>query len=343
MSHSYKAVSWNRQKRIYDLTLWAGIILYLGVFIGAGFALHPNVTLETLLIRGLASAAFILLHIILIIGPLCRLSSRFLPLLYNRRHMGVSMFLLALAHSIFSIIQFHTLGDVNPLISLLTGNGDYNSLSQFPFQALGFAALIILLFMAATSHDYWLKNLTPPIWKSLHMMVYVAYCLIFLHVVLGIMQVENHPIFIVLMAAGFILVVGLHLISAINGCHIDGFVDPSPEPGYTEVCHVDDIPENRAHIAFIADERVAIFKHDGKISAVSNVCQHQNGPLGEGQIIDGLITCPWHGFQYCPRTGKSPEPYDEKIPTFDVKVVDGNVLVSNLPNPAGTAVEPALI
>jgi len=36
-----------------------------------------------------------LLHIILSIGPLCRLDSRFLPLLYNRRHLGVTMFLLS--------------------------------------------------------------------------------------------------------------------------------------------------------------------------------------------------------------------------------------------------------
>jgi nitrite reductase/ring-hydroxylating ferredoxin subunit len=59
---------------------------------------------------------------------------------------------------------------------------------------------------------------------------------------------------------------------------------------------------------------VAIFKYDGKISAISNVCQHQNGPLGEGKIIDGLVTCPWHGFQYCPHDGASPEPFKEKVP-----------------------------
>ena len=33
-------------------------------------------------------------------------------------------------------------------------------------------------------------------------------------------------------------------------------------------------------------ERVAVFRHQGKINAVSNVCQHQNGPLGEGQVVD---------------------------------------------------------
>jgi nitrite reductase/ring-hydroxylating ferredoxin subunit len=93
----------------------------------------------------------------------------------------------------------------------------------------------------------------------------------------------------------------------------------------------------------ISGERVAIFRYDGKISAVSNVCQHQNGPLGEGKIgDDGCITCPWHGFQYKPETGASPPPFTEKVPTFNVKIADGKVFVHRKPNKAGTFVEPAV-
>ena len=104
-----------------------------------------------------------------------------------------------------------------------------------------------------------------------------------------------------------------------------------------------EIPEKRACIRTISGERVAIFKYDGKISAISNVCQHQNGPLGEGEIIDGCITCPWHGFQYEPETGASPPPFTEKVPTFNVKIIDGKVFVDKKPNKAGTRVEPAKI
>ena len=341
MGHSYQAVGWNRQKRIYDLTLWGGIVLYLGLFIGLGATFHPNATVETLLIRGLATAAFLLLHIILMIGPLCRLNPRFLPLLYNRRHMGVSMFILALAHSIFSIIQFHTLGDVNPLISLLVSNGQYASLVNFPFQPLGLLALLILLIMAATSHDYWLSNLSAPTWKAIHMLVYVAYGLIVLHVGLGVLQAETSPILSVLVFLGMAVVFGLHLAAAFQERNTDKETASSTE--FVDVCAVDDIPEKRAKITVIAGDRVAVFKYDGKISAVSNACQHQNGPLGEGRIIDGFITCPWHGYQYCPHNGQSPAPFTEKIPTFAVKVEQGRVLVATKPNAAGVEVTPATI
>jgi nitrite reductase/ring-hydroxylating ferredoxin subunit len=112
---------------------------------------------------------------------------------------------------------------------------------------------------------------------------------------------------------------------------------------FLAVCSVDEIPEKRARIVCLSGERVAVFKYDGKISAVSNVCQHQNGPLGEGKILDGCITCPWHGYQYLPETGASPPPFVEKVPTFNVRVENGQVLVHPKPNPPGVRAEPAFV
>ena len=342
MGLNYQAVGWNRQKRVYDLTLLAGVVLYLVVFIALGAVLHPNTTIETLIIRALATAAFLLLHIILSIGPLCRLSPRFLPLLYNRRHMGVTMFLLALGHALFAIFQFHTQGDLNPLVSVLAGNTQVGSLANFPFQPLGLLALMILFLMAATSHDFWMANLTAPVWKSLHMLVYVAYGLLVLHVTLGVLQAETSPVLAGLLGLGMVWVLGLHVVAAFRGKPTDKALE-AEKSGFVDACAVDDIEEKRARIVTIAGDRVAVFKYDGKISAVSNVCQHQNGPLGEGCILDGYITCPWHGYQYIPETGSSPPPFTEKIPTFDVRVRDGRVLVAAQPNPPGTRVEPARI
>jgi len=88
MSHQYQAIAWNRQKRVYDIVLVTGVTLYLTLFIGVSAFLFPYATATTLTIRAAGSAAFLLLHIVLCIGPLCRLDPKFLPLLYNRRHLG---------------------------------------------------------------------------------------------------------------------------------------------------------------------------------------------------------------------------------------------------------------
>src|SRR6266508_2210988 len=110
MSTTYRAVAWNPQKRRYDLVAAALIVAFLVVVLAVQATLRSELTIETLLIRALGAAAFTLLHVILCIGPLARLDRRFLPLLYNRRHLGVMMFTLALAHGLFAIVQFHSLG-----------------------------------------------------------------------------------------------------------------------------------------------------------------------------------------------------------------------------------------
>jgi DMSO/TMAO reductase YedYZ heme-binding membrane subunit/nitrite reductase/ring-hydroxylating ferredoxin subunit len=343
MSHVYQAAGWNRQKRLYDTVVTVGVLVYVGLFFGIGTVLYPTATAETLIIRGVGSAAFFLLHIVLCIGPLCRLDSRFLPLLYNRRHLGVVTFLLGLIHGTFGIVQFHSLGDKNPLVSLFISNQDFASLRNFPFQQLGFAALVILFLMAATSHDFWLRNLTPPVWKSLHMLVYVAYALLIAHVTLGELQSETSPILVVATGAGLVVVVALHLVAASREKRTDQRKLDSATDGFVKACAVEGIPEKCATVVSLHGERIAIFKFDGKVSAVSNVCRHQNGPLGEGKVIDGCITCPWHGYQYLPETGASPPPFTEKVSTFRSKVVDGCVWVDPKPNPPGTRVEPSRI
>ncbi len=343
MSVQYKAVGWNRQKKIYDSVLAAGAFLYIAIFAGLGLLIYPTATAETLLIRAFGTLAFLLLQVILCIGPLCRLDRRFLPLLYNRRHLGVTVFAIALVHGVFSLIQFHALGDVSPLVSLFTSNTRFASLTNFPFQALGFFGLLILLVMAATSHDFWLHNLSAVVWKRIHMMVYLAYALIFAHVVLGALQSESNTALAVLLAAGLTLIATIHLLAAAKERRIDRRKQAAEGDGFVEVCDVAAIPEKRAKVISVGGERIAVFRYDDKISAISNVCRHQNGPLGEGRIIDGCITCPWHGYQYLPDSGASPPPFTDKVSTFRTKVVGEKVFVHPSAFAPGTRVEPAVI
>ncbi|MEM9177180.1 MAG: Rieske 2Fe-2S domain-containing protein [Myxococcota bacterium] len=342
MSVSYRAVQWNPQKKTYDRALAAGVVGSIAAFAGVGAALFPSVTAETLILRAVGTTAFLLLHLVLAIGPLCRLDPRFLPLLYNRRHMGVCMFTLALVHGGFSIVQFHALGDLNPLVSVLVSNPEVNAgLSNFPFQPFGLVALVILAVMAATSHDFWLANLTAPVWKAIHMSVYVAYVLLVAHVSLGVLQSEPANVYGVLLGLGVATIFALHVAAAFREAPVDGAAEPAGE--FVEVGRVDEIEEGRAKIVRVAGERVAVFRYDGLVSAISNVCQHQNGPLGEGRVLDGCVTCPWHGYQYDPASGASPAPFEEEIPTFDVRLEGRRIFVSTRPNPPGTFVEPARI
>src|ERR1044072_4909312 len=101
MSASYAAVGWNRQKKIYDWLIFGFCAGYLVLLISLNIVFNEQFTFETLLIRSTSTLAVLLLHVILAIGPLCRLNKKFLPLLYNRRHLGVTMFIIALVHGSF--------------------------------------------------------------------------------------------------------------------------------------------------------------------------------------------------------------------------------------------------
>lgn len=343
MSATYQAVTWNHPKKLYDAVIASGAFLYLGVFIGVGTLVHPSATAETLIIRGFGTLALLLLHVILCIGPLCRLHPRFLPLLYNRRHLGVTMFFAALVHGVFSLVQFHALGDASLLVSLLVSNTRYANVSQFPFETLGLAALVILFLMAATSHDFWLHLFGPVAWKRLHMLVYAAYALLIAHVALGALQSETSPVLAGALGAGMITVIALHIAAGATERSVDQKAAAIASDGYVEVCAVHAIPEKRAKVVSAGGERIAVFRYDGKVSAIGNVCRHQGGPLGEGRIIDGCVTCPWHGYQYLPDSGASPPPFTEKVSTFRTRVVNGTVFVHPCALPPETRVEPSSV
>lgn len=336
MGASYLAVGWNRQKKIYDWLIFAFCVVYLITFVVLTAIFNPDYTFETVLIRSTSTLAVILLHIILSIGPLTRINKKFLPLLYNRRHLGVTMFCIILVHGAFSIMQFHSLGNVNTFVSLFTSNTHFGSLADFPFQALGFFALIIFFLMAITSHDFWLHNLTPKVWKTLHMFVYLAYFLVVMHVMLGVIQYETNPVFIIIITVGATTLITFHLIAGTREVKKDRIEYKLKQDGFVKVCDVNNILEDRAKMFCLENERIAVFKTAGKLFAVSNVCKHQNGPLGEGKVLDGCITCPWHGYQYLPHNGQSPPPFKEKVATYDVKLIGTDVWLNPLPYPEGT-------
>ncbi len=337
MSATYRAVDWNRQKRVYDVTLLTFLSAGLISFAGVAWWRSPDFTVETVLIRSTAVAALLLLHVILAIGPLSRLEPRFLPLLYNRRHLGVTLFVLALTHGALVVVQFHALGNVNPLVSVFTAYASDYRLTvggvwqpqHVPFEIFGALALGILFLMAATSHDFWLRQLGAAVWKLLHFGVYLAYGLILVHVGFGVLQSEHHAVYPVVLGLGFLGLTGLHCAAARQERATDrqrNAAGPGPS-GFLRACPADAVREGRGTVAVCDGRRIALFRHQGVIHATSNVCRHQGGPVGEGRIVDGCITCPWHGWNYRPEDGCSPPPFTEVLPTYETRIIGGDVWV----------------
>jgi hypothetical protein len=117
-----------RSRCVYWRSTWRGS------WRGAG---RISLSDEVLVMRGLGTCGFLMLNFVLCIGPLARLDRHFLPLLYNRRHLGVMTFGVGLLHGALAVGFYHGFGVINPVVSLVTANKRYRSLSGFPFEMLG--------------------------------------------------------------------------------------------------------------------------------------------------------------------------------------------------------------
>lgn len=348
MSHAYRPVQWTPSKFVYDAVLIVGVIAYIAVFTTLQPMFEdPARALDkpTVRMKAFGTCAFLMLTMILCIGPLARLDQRFLALLYNRRHFGVIMFSVAAAHGMFVVDWYHVWSNTPKYVSVLASNTNFTSLTGFPFEIFGILALLWLCVMAVTSHDFWLAFLGAPLWKALHMGVYGVYFLVVLHVGLGILQDATGPGYLIMTVASVVLVTGLHLAAGRQEMALD--IAAPQTAAWIPVAKARDLVRDRGLVVFLpGGVRAAVFRYgeEGeRVSGLSNACQHQNGPLGEGRVLFDCVTCPWHGFQYRPEDGCSPPPFTEKVPTYRLKLEGDELFIDPNANPPGTYQEPVIL
>jgi 3-phenylpropionate/trans-cinnamate dioxygenase ferredoxin subunit len=96
-----------------------------------------------------------------------------------------------------------------------------------------------------------------------------------------------------------------------------------------KLCASIDIPEGEVVILYYDDKSLAVSKIDGEITAIDNICSHDNGPLGEGKIVRGNIICPRHGAAFDPKTGRALTlPAVKSVCSYKLYVDDGDVYLA---------------
>jgi len=97
---------------------------------------------------------------------------------------------------------------------------------------------------------------------------------------------------------------------------------------FVRVAGKSEIPAGQGRVFDIGGRQVAVFNVAGKFHAIDNVCEHQGGPLAEGELDGCVVTCPWHGWTYDVSSGISPDDPDTKVQRFEVKVEGDSILVA---------------
>ena len=102
----------------------------------------------------------------------------------------------------------------------------------------------------------------------------------------------------------------------------------TPPDGYEVVLHKDALDEGQIIEIIISGKAIAVAKVDGSHHAIANTCPHAGGPLGDGKMKDGIVSCPYHGYKYDLRDGTCKTNPALSVQKFDVRIVGDAVCVA---------------
>ena len=72
---------------------------------------------------------------------------------------------------------------------------------------------------------------------------------------------------------------------------------------FVKAANKNDIGDGKGKVVSLDGNEIALFNVGGSFYAIDNTCKHKGGPLGEGELDQAQVTCPWHGWQYDVTTG----------------------------------------
>ena len=97
---------------------------------------------------------------------------------------------------------------------------------------------------------------------------------------------------------------------------------------FIQAATLDQLPRGRGTTVTIGDTSVALFNVDGTVYAINDTCKHAGSSLGSGELNGKMVRCRAHGWKYDVTTGYANGIDGFGVPTYAVKVVDGNIMVA---------------
>jgi nitrite reductase (NADH) small subunit len=96
---------------------------------------------------------------------------------------------------------------------------------------------------------------------------------------------------------------------------------------FVRIAGTGDVKPGHGIVVEVNGKTVAVFNVDGTFHAIDNTCVHRGGPLGEGEVEGGVVTCPWHGWQFNIATGECVKNPSAKVEVYPVKIEGDDVKV----------------
>jgi len=170
-------------------------------------------------------------------------------------------------------------------------------------------------------------------WKQLHVLIYIAYVSVISHVWSGVVKNQDSWLQIVFWtlvlivaashAVGWLMMLKQWLVrrkQTFQSILLNG-------KKYYKLGSIHSFQSEKGKRMDVAGVSLAVFLHEGKVIAFSNICPHQKGPIADGEIVNGYVECPWHNYQFSVNDGSGPPGFRDCIPYFPVIMQDDDVYV----------------
>ncbi|MGB0598345.1 MAG: Rieske (2Fe-2S) protein [Rubripirellula sp.] len=96
---------------------------------------------------------------------------------------------------------------------------------------------------------------------------------------------------------------------------------------WTTVANCESVTAASPKEVVVGEHILAIFRHQNRLFAIDGMCAHQGGPIAEGEVAHGCVTCPWHGWQYELETGIQTVNRQPLQRTYEVRELNGEIQV----------------
>jgi nitrite reductase (NADH) small subunit len=96
---------------------------------------------------------------------------------------------------------------------------------------------------------------------------------------------------------------------------------------YRKLASLDELPEGALIEIVHGSDLYALCNVGGEVRAMSGVCPHNGGPLGQGALDGSIVSCPWHAYEFDSASGACLFDDEMRIPTFPVRIEAGEILV----------------
>jgi nitrite reductase/ring-hydroxylating ferredoxin subunit len=97
--------------------------------------------------------------------------------------------------------------------------------------------------------------------------------------------------------------------------------------GFVAVLPAASLPEGKGLTVAAGGQNVAVFRASGRLFAIDDACRHEDGPLGEGRVVGGVVTCPYHDWRYDLGTGACLTDPSRPVSCYAIREREGHIWV----------------